>query len=239
MSDHAWPNPPLTHTPPITHACFPLLATDYHSSCRIHYLFSITIGHPDNVVQRDGGRDINRQALYPIPAQGDPRWGDIGILPPRTDRSIRILRSHHTVGLLGIGVSPDGTTRAIDWGGVPALLLLNPFEYLWTHPEVEEVWMETVDDDTYSESHGTGNAGRVSSVYSHSNNGGDTASVRTSTTESSASSYTPFEGALVLRRSEFSYDLARIIREMQHEAFDELGIDPPAVAYFRNTLHGR
>ena len=115
--------------------------------------------------------------------------------------------------------------------------------YLLIHPEVEEVWMETTDDDTYSESHDTGNRERVSSVYSESNDGGDSSVAHSSTTSrsaaSSASSLQSFEGALVLRRSEFDYNLARYIREMQHQAFEEIGIHPPHRDFFRSTLHGR
>ena len=156
---------------------------------------------------------------------------------------MRILFSHHTRGLLGIGVADDGTTRAIDWGGVPALVLFNPLQYLLTHPFVEEVWMETVDDDTYSSSRGSGHRERVSSVYSTTSGGGDSSSDRmgdaaVSVVSSSASSLESFEGALVLRRSEFNFDVAYYIREMQREVFDEAGVVPPPVEYFRNTLHG-
>lgn len=178
--------------------------------------------------------------MYAIANERDDSYWN-GILTPVAShlQRCRILRSHSCHGEVTVQEAEDGTVRAVGWGGSVDLLFFNPAEYLRTHPHIEEVWWETINDDTYSASTGgsANDVGRVGTVHSSSVHGND--STATSEGASVASSSVPIQAALVIRRREFSYNLAVEIRAMQHDAFDQYGFLPPAARYFLSTLHGR
>lgn len=196
------------------------------------------ISHRVRADRRDGGIDISvppptphRAAdLYDIPPRSDDVWRRILLGPPEGERPrSRIMRSHHTRGEAGTILDHQRVERVVDWSLLPDLLFLNPLQWLLAHPQYLELWLEAIDDDSYSASHGTGSVSEVVSA----------ASSTATTARTDATPTTDFPGALVLRRSEFTFDLAVLLRELQFEAFNTWNVCPPHSSCFLSTIHGR
>ena len=166
--------------------------------------------------------------LYPIPPAGSEQWRAV-LTPvePHEQRS-RVLYSRNTLGTIITAVDEQGVDRIFDFSQCPDLLFLNPLMYFLRHPTIEDIYVETVDEDDYSVSHGTASIGRVSTAASDSVG-----------SQSARTHETPLDAALFLRRSEFRYELALLIRAMQHDIFDRWGMHPPPADAFTDLIHSR
>ena len=203
--------------------------------------------------RRNPWNDPARAELYPIPAPNDLQWSVIRQQPTAADARIRLLRSHNTLGQIISLLGDDGVDRITDWSYLPDLQFWRPVEYFISHPHITAVWIETQDDDSYSASSGQSDPGDVVTVGGSVASAGSRPAARSaarlpadadrhdpssdSVSVSSISSARPL--AIVVRRSEMSYELATMFRTLQHYHFTRHGQYPPPCDEFTVTLHGR
>ena len=196
--------------------------------------YSIATSYSITSVARNGGNGIRvaaprqRAVLYAIPLASDDCWRRVCEPVDRTLQRSRVLYSRNTHGTIITGIDDQGLERIYDFSQCPDLLFLNPLAYFLRHPEIEDIYVETIDDDDYSVSHGTASIGRVSTAASDSVG-----------SQSARTHETPLEAALFLRRSEFRYELALLLRAMQHDVFDRWGMLPPPADAFSDVIHSR
>jgi hypothetical protein len=105
--------------------------------------------------------------------------------------------------------SDPDTIRVYSWEHIPDLLFLNPVSYFASHPEVESIRIENIDKSD-----------RIKLVH-------DPADVD------------PTPLALVLRRSELSFNLCNYIRALQLWFFRRYDLLLPNHTEFTSTLHGK
>lgn len=151
---------------------------------------------------------------------------------PVADRRIRILQSENTPGYVTWMDGDDGITRLCHWTTVPDLLLFNPFQYFITHPEIESIWIQTLDTDAYTASSARSNPAAIVTASARSQ--------RSNQSNGSAGSGGENPGyALVIRRSECTLPQLWLHRELQHLYFIDAGIVIPDADMFSSNLHGR
>lgn len=195
-------------------------------------------------VGRDHWTDSSRRDPYWLPPPEDALWNQVTTECTRDNgAAIRVLYSRNTRGFLVFDIEDNGTARITNWCPIDDLLQWNPLQYFITHPNINEVWIETVDTDEYSESDADTDpsglhtvAGSVRSRVTRSTN-----SARSLGSDSTRSDDTaaPPNYAIVIRRREYTCAVANILRSNQAHFFLDQGIGMPDASCFRDTLHGR
>lgn len=179
-------------------------------------------------------QDPGRPDAYYLPPAAHPIWSHIRQVVPKSQGGIiRILKSKSTPGYCVYLVDPTGVARVTDWTYLPDLLLWNFVKYFAVHPLVNEVWCETVDTDDYANSSAASDPSGLYTVGSNSQR-----SSRSSSSDASDSSESP-NYAIVIRRSELSYQSSIFIASLQRDFFRDHHIGVAAVGDFVSTLHGR
>ena len=183
-----------------------------------------------------------RHQLYDVPDRNQVAlWTSVHAVQPSGNR-VRVLKSRNIKGYILFYQQADRTSRIGDWQYIHELLMLNPVNYFLAHPQVDAIYVETTDTDQYTQSSGQSDPSAMvtvgdalSSGSGHSLDSHSTASARTDDTDSDpAPNY-----ALVLHRSEYTYEVAVAIREMQSNFFINNRSSFPPARSFTNTLHGR
>lgn len=178
----------------------------------------------------------DRDQLYYLPSVHSSIYAHARrIVRPNEGGRVRVLQSRSTPGYCVYMCDDTGVARVTDWTYLPDLLMWNPLDYFVTHPHINEVWCETLDTDELSNSDGGSDPSAICTASAASFH-----SSRSSSSNGNAASDEELPNyAIVIRRSELSYQTLIVIEAIQRDFFvrHRLGI-PPAVD-FTSTLHGR
>lgn len=184
--------------------------------------------------------DVNRGELYYIPPESDvAAWSAIKqVVDEDHGGRVRVLKSRSTPGFLSYAVEDDGTPVVQDWTHLPDLVLFNVPQYFLDHPNIESIWIETADEASYEESSAQSDPYGVRTASSGDSQGSRSIAADSRRSESTDAEFVP-DYALVLRRTECTYNICRVLRNVQRSFFDRTHTPVPRADDFSCNLHGR
>jgi hypothetical protein len=126
---------------------------------------------------------------------------------------------------------------------VPDVFFFNPYEYFRTHPNITAIFIEDVDDPTYSVSSGRSDPADIVTVPDEAArlpaDARSVGSVVSRATAASAGSLEPGSFVLIIKREEYTAAVAYEWRAAQHFFFTARRLELPSADQFLGTLHGR
>ena len=169
---------------------------------------------------------------------------------PVADRRVRVLYSRNLQGFIHATHDCLGNYRVTDHHLLPDIFWVDWPRYFLAHPNIQAVYVEDADDDSYSASSANSDpadvvtVGTMESTSSADDNDPDARLAHRSRElsrirEDQGDEPVPRSLALVFRRSEITHSAAIAIREDQHRFFSSHQLNLPDPADFRDVIHGR
>ena len=183
----------------------------------------------------DGSSGV-REHLYSLPNPQSSRWANVVKYGIPSSQRIRVLQSANTPGIISTCVDWQCPTvhRVNDWTTIPDLLFWNPLRFYEDHIPIIEVWMEDRDSSTYTASSGNSDPGAMVSLAPSVSS-----SAVTVAADDDDEPLVAIEAAIVLRRSELTYETCYGLRHLQECYFRSQNFLFPPGDQFVGLLHGR
>lgn len=181
-----------------------------------------------------------RHELYHIPPEADVEtWSRITtVVPEHLGGRVRVLKSHSTPGYLLYHIQADGTPIVRDWTLLPDLVLFNVPQYFIDHPNIESIWIETKDVANIDASSAGSDPLGIHTASDAASQGSRSSRSRSAAGSQASEEFQP-DYALVIRRTECTWQMCNIIRAVQSSFFARNHANPPHANEFSCNLHGR